>query len=268
MPFLRSTESFCRTLKGNQIIGRNTILDLNDFTFEEFAEFTAKIAVYLDNLVLTSRLADMTVAAFPDFKITDSESQKLARITNQELTSDTLLIPIEISKDGGTTFTEIGRPGIMNRGREVQLPLLVPYLVQGNVAKLLSPTDIIAINPSVVNNSGNAITWTNNSYLTLHGEIRIEITLIEKYANTYVSANYTTPQTIPAKANRVYLMIQNLSGDGTDIKVNFSGTGTGEFIVNPLASMEIPRPPKTAITISAVDDSTQPFSILEGLSYA
>lgn len=258
MAFLRRTHTFCQQLKGTAITARTILVDTTDLLTETYQGYQVSLAVYLESFMCNAFLPDIAQTPFPDIKVTESQQARLTKVIAQESQYNHLLIPIEFQKAGSTDWIQVARPTVMNRGRETQLPLLIPYLVQGNVPKLLEPGDKVAINPYLA----TATTLTNNSYLSLHGEYRIEINLIPTFSRNYTSTQVSTPYTLAANANREYLLVQNLGDD--NIIFSFDGLGTATFNLTPLGNTELTRPPRTAISFTA--DTSQTISILEGFS--
>ncbi|HSN66273.1 MAG TPA: hypothetical protein VLS94_06505 [Fusibacter sp.] len=261
--FLRKTYNFIKNISGTNFGNTTEIINLGNFDEFNFSGFRATRSIFLENLLLTYYLPSLSLTPFPDISITDSNTEKLTKIIEQEGNYDKVYLKVLLGK--GSESYQVARPALMNRGRETQINLLNPYLSAYDV-KLLESNDSLSVQLQWV--SSNAV--TNANYVIISGEYREEITLIEYRASNYISTvlNVSTePVTYTGSTNRAYLMIQNTTPpqetEGV-ILVSFNGSSS-QFAITPYGNLEMDISPINGpITLTSSDNTAMTVSILEG----
>ncbi|MEB3277838.1 MAG: hypothetical protein VKK42_02805 [Lyngbya sp.] len=167
---------------------------------------------YLESLRLTVDLPSFRAAPFPEVYAGDTSAEKMAKLLEVEQSFPKVGLKLLRKHSNETDWHDLATVVLQNRGRQSQLPIIVPYLTINQI-KLLSKNDLMACQ---VVNYGSGILGAGDR-LQLEGEWRCDVD-VAFMANRPTAINYysqsigQTPfQLTPANPNRARLTLQNQS---------------------------------------------------------
>lgn len=171
-----------------------------------------RASFYLESLRLSVSLPSFRAAPFPETYAGDTVADKMVKLLEVEQGYPKVGLKLLRKHSDETNWHDLATVVLQNRGRQSQLPIIVPYLTINQI-KLLSKNDLLACQ---IVNFGEGILGTGDR-LQLEGEWRCDVdvafmanrpTAINNYSATI---SQTASQFVPANPNRARLTLQNQS---------------------------------------------------------
>lgn len=171
-----------------------------------------RASFYLESLRLSVSLPSFRAAPYPETYAGDTVADKMVKLLEIEQGYPKVGLKLLRKHSTETDWHDLATVVLQNRGRQSQLPIIVPYLTINQI-KLLAKDDLMACQ---IVNFGNGILGTGDR-LQLEGEWRCDVD-VAFMANRPTAINYysqTVGQTViqlaPANPNRARLTLQNQS---------------------------------------------------------
>jgi hypothetical protein len=185
--------------------------------------WTAGVSFFLESLRLTVYLPSFPSAAYPATRTSDNAATKAIKLMEIEANYPKTGMKILRKKDGETNWMNLATVTLQNRGREAQIPLIIPYLTVNQI-KILSKNDNLAIElvdfGDGVVGGGSIIQNRPLDFLQIEGEWRmdLDITYRGRRPNAKVQSNElissVASQILLPNNSRAYFEFQNV-GDET-----------------------------------------------------
>lgn len=185
--------------------------------------WTAGVSFFLESLRLTVYLPSFPAAAYPATRTSDNTATKAIKMMEIEANYPKTGLKILRKRDGETEWMNLATITLQNRGRETQIPLIIPYLTV-NQLKILSKNDNIAVELVDFGDGivGRGSLTQNRSldFLQIEGEWRMDIDIfyLGRRPNGKVQSSELVSSSISQillpNNSRAYFEIQNV-GDET-----------------------------------------------------
>lgn len=214
---LENTQTFRRSITAADGTGIIEILNCAE-SFAEYDPLAASYYLgkqfYLETLSGAIHIPSYQQASFAKVYPKMDASERIAAALEIEKEFPFVGLRFHAKKGATGTWSPLGTARLTNKGREITIPFVIPYLTVHQL-KLLSPEDCLGV--SIIN-YGHGVLGTGD-YINLEGDFRVVIDLIAKpqirAIGTAVPYGIEIPSTTPtrfrtAKANRAILYATNI----------------------------------------------------------
>lgn len=175
---LQNTRTFRRTITAADGTGILEILNCED-CFAEYADLTNTYHLgknfYLEALSGAIYLPSYQQAPFAELYPEMNAAERIAALLRIEEEYPFVGLKFHAKKGSNGTWSTLATARLQNKGRETQIPFVVPYLTINNL-KLLSPDDRLGIS---IFNYGHGVLGAGD-YINLEADYRFTIDLIAK----------------------------------------------------------------------------------------
>lgn len=203
----------------------NGIIQLFDNSLNAFSNVIAKSA-FVKNLKAFSKITSLPAVLLPNFKLEDSESEKLYKALDIEFKSPRKQLDIFIGSTGN--WSQIGSVSLLNpSGYPYRMYNLLDFATDGLAAEL---EDGKSIAVQIVNVGHGVLQGADE--VTIHGSVTQEYVLPEKKNNVTCTPinraiTNTSQVVVPSNVNRQYVLIQNKGSK--PVTITFGSTGNTFF---------------------------------------
>ena len=180
--------------------------------------WTAGVSFFLESLRLSVYLPSFERAGFPATRTSDNTATKAIKLMEVEANYPKTGFRILRKKDSETSWMSLATVTLQNRGRETQIPLIIPYLTVNQI-KILSRNDNLAV--ELVDFGRGSVTANQPfDFLQIEGEWRADVDIAyrgkrpNEKVQTLEAVSIASRQFFLANSSRAYFEFQNV-GDET-----------------------------------------------------
>lgn len=213
------TVNIVKTIQKKITATTNTgVIELFDNTLDFYDNALSKSA-FVKNLKAFSKIQSLEPVRLPNFKLEDSESEKLYKTLDVEFNSPRKQLDLFIGSTG--EWSQIGSISLLNpSGYPYRMYNLLDFLTDGLAAEL---GDGKTIGVEVVDVGFGIL--QNTDTITIHGSVTQEYVIPEKKNELTCSAisvivTDTSQIVVPNNSNRSYVLLQNKSNNSVTINLN------------------------------------------------
>ncbi|BDA70222.1 hypothetical protein CAL7716_043880 [Calothrix sp. PCC 7716] len=207
----------------------NEIISLFDNSLNAFNDTIAKSA-FVKNLKAFSKISSLPAVRLPNFRLEDSESEKLYKALDIEFGSPRKQLDIFIGSTGD--WSQIGSISLLNpSGYPYRMYNLLDFATDGLAAEL---EDGKSIGVQIVDVGYGVLQGTDT--ITIHGSVTQEYVMPEKKNKVACTAINKTITNVPqvivaANENRQYVILQNTGSQPITINFGFANASYLEGVI-------------------------------------
>lgn len=184
--------------------------------------WTAGVGFFLESLRLTVYLPSFPLAGYPATRTSDNAATKAVKLMEVEAKYPKTGLKILRKKNNETNWMNLATVVLQNRGREAQIPLIVPFLTVNQI-KILSRDDNLAVElvdyGDGIIGMGSIAENRANDFLQIEGEWRSDIAVVyrgrrpNEKIQSIESINENPSQLLLQNNSRAYFEFQNVGDE-------------------------------------------------------